>query len=85
MQLRADPELRGRVLALQTIVFLGSTPIGGPIVGALCEIFSPRVGVLVGALAALAAATYGHLASRALGRPAPAPGLDGDVTALPAG
>ena len=30
---RPTPEMRGRVLALQAIVFLGSTPIGGPIVG----------------------------------------------------
>jgi MFS family permease len=85
MQLRADPELRGRVLALQTIVFLGSTPIGGPIVGALSEVFSPRVGVLVGGIAALGAAAYGFVASRSLGHPAAAPGVDRDVTALPAG
>ena len=33
VQLEAAPEMRGRVLALQAMVFLGSTPIGGPIVG----------------------------------------------------
>ena len=33
VQLRSDPSMRGRVLALQAIVFLGSTPIGGPILG----------------------------------------------------
>jgi MFS family permease len=64
MQLRADPALRGRVLALQSIVFLGSTPIGGPVVGLLCEVFSPRIGILVGGAAALAAAAYGRVAMR---------------------
>ena len=43
---RADPvgpEMRGRVLALQAMVFLGSTPIGGPILGWICEQFGARV------------------------------------------
>jgi MFS family permease len=77
MQLRADPEIRGRVLALQSIVFLGSTPIGGPIVGFICEAFSPRIGILVGGVAALFAAAYGQMAIRrgrlARGAPVPAP------------
>jgi MFS family permease len=64
MQLRADPEIRGRVLALQSIVFLGSTPIGGPIVGLICEVANPRIGILVGGVAALAAWAYGHAALR---------------------
>jgi hypothetical protein len=33
LQLAASPEMRGRVMALWAVVFLGSTPIGGPIVG----------------------------------------------------
>ena len=33
VQLRAAPAMRGRVLALLSVVFLGSTPIGSPIVG----------------------------------------------------
>ena len=37
VQIRADPSMRGRVLALQAIVFLGSTPIGGPIVGVISQ------------------------------------------------
>lgn len=59
VQVRADPSMRGRVLALQAIVFLGSTPIGGPILGAICQVFSPRIGVLVGGVAACVAAIYG--------------------------
>jgi MFS family permease len=59
VQLRADPTMRGRVLALQAIVFLGSTPIGGPIVGWVSESFGARWGLVVGALATMAAAAYG--------------------------
>ena len=33
LQIAVDPAMRGRVLALYTVVFLGSTPIGGPIAG----------------------------------------------------
>ncbi|HJR25408.1 MAG TPA: MFS transporter [Acidimicrobiales bacterium] len=64
VQLRADPMMRGRVLALQAIVFLGSTPIGGPIVGWISETFGARWGLVVGAVATLAAATYGLAAVR---------------------
>jgi MFS family permease len=49
MQLKADPAMRGRVLALLSTVFLGSTPIGGPVVGWISESFGPRVGLGVGA------------------------------------
>jgi MFS family permease len=58
-QLAADPSMRGRVLALQAIVFLGSTPIGGPIVGAISETFGARYGIGLGAAATLAAAGFG--------------------------
>ncbi len=60
VQLRADPSMRGRVLALQAIVFLGTTPIGGPIVGAVSDHFGPRVGVLLGGIAALGAGLWGR-------------------------
>jgi MFS family permease len=65
VQTRADPVMRGRVLALQAMVFLGSTPIGGPIVGAVCQFFGARSGLVVGGAAALAAAVYGRGATRA--------------------
>ena len=42
VQLRSDPSMRGRVLALQAMVFLGSTPIGGPILGYVSQHFGPR-------------------------------------------
>jgi MFS family permease len=59
VQLRADPMMRGRVLSLQAIVFLGSTPIGGPILGAISEHFGARWGLALGALATVGAAAYG--------------------------
>jgi MFS family permease len=64
VQLRADPSMRGRVLALQAIVFLGSTPIGGPILGAVSEHLGARWGLGLGAVATLAAAAYGLAAMR---------------------
>lgn len=60
VQLRADPAMRGRVLALQSMVFLGSTPIGGPLLGAICDAFGARSGLVVGGAAALAAAAWGY-------------------------
>jgi MFS family permease len=66
VQTEAAPEMRGRVLALQAMVFLGSTPIGGPIVGFIAEHAGPRWAVVVGGLACLTAALYGTLAGRGL-------------------
>ena len=59
VQLRSDPMMRGRILALQAMVFLGSTPIGGPILGAVSERAGARFGLLVGAVATIAAGGYG--------------------------
>ena len=67
VQTRADPVMRGRVLALQAMVFLGSTPIGGPIVGAICEFFGARSGLVTGGVAGLTAAVYGRAATRRAG------------------
>jgi len=53
--------MRGRVLALQAMLFLGSTPIGGPIVGWVSQQFGARYGIGVGAVAALAAGVFGLL------------------------
>lgn len=64
VQLRADPSMRGRVLALQAIVFLGSTPIGGPLLGAVSERFGARWGIALGALAGILAGAYGLLSVR---------------------
>ena len=83
-QLAATPSMRGRILALQAIVFLGSTPIGGPIVGAVSERFGARYGIAVGAAATLVASAFGFFTIRRSRRlvVAPEPGampLDADV------
>ena len=76
MQLAVDPAMRGRVMALYSMVFLGSTPIGAPLVGWVAEVADPRAGLVLGAAAALVAAAGGALAFARNGHPvrrAPAP------------
>jgi MFS family permease len=58
LQLASDPMLRGRVMSLFAIVFLGSTAIGAPLIGWLAEVAGPRSGLLAGAAAALVAAVW---------------------------
>jgi MFS family permease len=64
MQLAAEPAMRGRVMALWSVVYLGSTPLGGPVVGWVAEHAGAQAGVLVGAAAALAAGAGLLFASR---------------------
>ncbi len=66
LQLAADGPLRGRVMALYSVVFLGSTPIGAPLVGWLAQTAGPRAGLLLGATAALATAAWAAVAYRKL-------------------
>jgi MFS family permease len=62
VQLGAAASMRGRVMALYLLVFLGGTPIGAPLVGWIAEVAGPRwsliIGGLASALAAVAAALY---------------------------
>ena len=44
LQIHVEPTMRGRVMALYSVVFLGSTPIGAPLVGWLAEAAGPRAG-----------------------------------------
>jgi MFS family permease len=71
VNLRSAPEMRGRVLALQAIVFLGSTPIGGPLLGVVCDAYGARAGLIIGGAAALGAALFGILVVRRHARQAP--------------
>ncbi|HKE74075.1 MAG TPA: MFS transporter [Acidimicrobiales bacterium] len=63
-QLRTDQQMLGRVLAIQTVLLIGTTPIGGPILGALADSAGARAPVLIGGVAALAAAALGQAAAR---------------------
>lgn len=60
VQVKADPAMRGRVLALQAMVFLGSTPIGGPIMGTICQLWGARYALGVGALSCFFSSWWGH-------------------------
>jgi MFS family permease len=55
LQLRADPAMRGRVMALNAIAFLGSTPIGAPLLGYVSDASNPRVALALGGVATLLA------------------------------
>jgi len=69
LQLTADPQFRGRVMALWSVTFTGSTPVGGPLIGVVADDLGPRYGLGLGAVACVAAALLGTLA---LGRMLPA-------------
>ena len=56
MQLNVTPAMRGRVMGLYSVVFLGSTPIGAPLVGWLAQVGGPRLGMALGGASALVAA-----------------------------
>jgi len=61
LQLNASDAMRGRVMALYLVLFLGSTPIGAPIVGAIAEVIDPRAAFALGGLATLVGCLYGYL------------------------
>jgi MFS family permease len=52
VQLAAEPEVRGRVVSLYALVFLGSTPVAGPVVGWIAERFGAQVALGGGGAAA---------------------------------
>lgn len=59
LQLESAPHMRSRVMSLWSVAFLGSTPIGGPIVGWVGEFINPRWGLGIGAIATFAACAVG--------------------------
>ncbi|MER6140905.1 MFS transporter [Streptomyces sparsogenes] len=56
VQLATDPAMRGRVMSLFMMVFVGGTPLGGPLVGWLTDTYGARVGFAAGGLVSAAAA-----------------------------
>ena len=54
LQLNSSEHMRGRVMSLYATAFLGTTPIGAPIMGLIIGASNPRVGILVGAALTLA-------------------------------
>lgn len=56
IQLRSTPTVQGRVMALHGLLFLGSTPVGGPVSGWVCEVVGSPWAYVMAAGTALAAA-----------------------------
>jgi MFS family permease len=56
LQLTVAPHMRGRVMSLYSVVFLGSTPIGAPLTGWLSQSYDPRFALLLAAVSGLSAA-----------------------------
>jgi len=68
LQLGAAPEMRGRVMALWLVAFMGTTPLGGPVAGWVSSTFGARWGLLLGAAACFVAAAVGAVAMRRAAR-----------------
>jgi MFS family permease len=62
LQLASEPAMRGRVMALYSIVFLGSTPIGAPLAGWISELVDPRAALVMAGVAALVAGMLARVA-----------------------
>ncbi len=75
LQLAVAPEMRGRVMALYSVVFLGSTPIGGPLTGWLAQTYDPRVALLLAGISGISAAWAAQVWFSRLREGEPAGGL----------
>jgi MFS family permease len=65
-QLRSEPRMRGRVMAVYAVAVLGSTPIGGPLIGWISQEFGPRYGLALGGVAAIVGTlVFGRMMLRA--------------------
>jgi MFS family permease len=74
LQLEAEPSMRGRVMSLWAVAFLGSTPVGGPLLGWIVGVAGGRTGLFVGAASCLVAAAIGGTALLRMRRLPPALG-----------
>lgn len=53
LQMSTDPAMRGRVMSLYMVVFLGATPVGSPIIGWVAETLGARWAIGIGSVSAL--------------------------------
>ena len=78
LQLTASDRMRGRVMALYSVIFLGATPIGGPIAGWIGQQLGARAGLALGVVVAVGAGVWLFARVRSLGeRKAEVEGGDG--------
>jgi MFS family permease len=69
IQLGTTAAMRGRVMGLYMLVFLGGAPIGSPLVGWAAEVFGPRVSLLAGGvISGVATAGVGLMLARSRGK-----------------
>ncbi len=78
LQLESSPQMRGRVMSFWTMAFLGTTTMGGPIVGWFGQTAGARWGLGIGGLAALIAAGLGALIMRQMKDAAVVPAASGE-------
>jgi MFS family permease len=64
LQLESQPAMRSRVMSMWSMAFLGSTPVGGPIIGWIGEYTNPRIALSVSGAAAIAAGIFGLFARK---------------------
>jgi MFS family permease len=64
IQLSSEPSMRGRAIALWQVAFQGTTPVGGPAIGAIIDLSDARIGLAVGGLSCLVAALGGAVLAR---------------------
>jgi MFS family permease len=67
LQLEAEPSMRGRVMALWAVAFMGSTPVGGPLIGWVVALAGARIGLGVGGVSCFVAAAIGLIVMSRLG------------------
>jgi len=86
LQLSSRANMRGGVMALYGMVFLGGTPIGAPIAGWVADRFGPRMGIALGGLIAVVTGLTGlwMLSRRRLRRPRVAMARRAEVVGAPA-
>jgi MFS family permease len=63
-QIESKPEMRGRVLALQTVLNIGTSAFGGPLLGWLADNMGGRAPIILGGIVCLIAAAFGYYTSR---------------------
>jgi predicted MFS family arabinose efflux permease len=64
LQQESPPDMRGRLLALSAVAFLGTTPIGAPITGWVADNVSAEWSLAYGSVVALISVTVGFLLRR---------------------
>jgi MFS family permease len=67
VQIESKPEMRGRVLALQTVLTIGTSAFGGPLLGWLADTMGGRAPIILGGIVCLIAATFGYYMNCVIG------------------